>query len=87
MNAWIAATGLAFIAATVFQCTPIAAFWDRSIQGSKCFKNQPWWVSYATTQITTDVLLLAMPVPQILKLSMGRVEKLGLCLIFGTGVL
>ncbi|KAL6708725.1 hypothetical protein ACN47E_002421 [Coniothyrium glycines] len=85
MNAWILASGLAFIIATIFQCTPIAAFWDRSIVGFKCFKNEPWWISYATTQITTDLVLLAMPVPQILKLSMGRAEKFGLCLIFGTG--
>lgn len=87
MNTWIIASGLAFIIATVFQCTPVAAFWDRSIQGYKCFKNEPWWISYAVTQITTDFMLLAMPVRQILLLSMGRAEKVGICLVFGTGAL
>ncbi|KAF1845979.1 uncharacterized protein K460DRAFT_312988 [Cucurbitaria berberidis CBS 394.84] len=85
MNGWIISSGLAFIIATVFQCTPVAAFWDRSIPGFKCFKNEPWWISYATTQITTDFMLLAMPIRQILLLSMGRAEKLGICLVFGTG--
>lgn len=85
MNAWIVVSGLAFILATIFQCTPIAAFWDRSIVGFKCFKNEPWWISYATTQIVTDFVLLTMPVPRVLKLSMGRAEKLGIVLIFGTG--
>ncbi|KAF2854713.1 hypothetical protein T440DRAFT_241456 [Plenodomus tracheiphilus IPT5] len=85
MNAWIVASGLAFTICTIFQCSPIHAFWDRSIPGYRCFKNEPWWISYATTQITTDFLLLAMPIPSIMKLSMGRAEKLGICLVFGTG--
>lgn len=85
MNAWIICTGFAFTMATIFQCSPIAAFWDRSIPGSKCFQNEPWWISYATVQICTDFLLLAMPLGQVMKLSMGRAEKLGIVLVFGTG--
>lgn len=84
MNAWIVASSLAFIIATVFQCTPVSAFWDRSVP-FKCFKNEPWWISYATTQILTDFALLLMPLPAIRALSMGRTEKLGVCLVFGTG--
>jgi hypothetical protein len=87
MTVWIICSSIAFIIATVFQCTPVAAFWDRSIPGFKCFKNEPWWISYATTQISTDFALLLMPIPQILPLSMGRTEKLGVCLVFGTGAL
>lgn len=87
MNAWIVASSMAFIIATVFQCTPIAAFWNRSIPNVKCFKNEPWWISYATVQITTDFMLLAMPIRQILRLSMSKAEKLGICLVFGTGAL
>lgn len=37
MNVWIVASSLAFIIATIFQCTPVSAFWDRSIP-FKCFK-------------------------------------------------
>ncbi|EUC28505.1 hypothetical protein COCCADRAFT_9127 [Bipolaris zeicola 26-R-13] len=85
MNVWIVTTGIAFTLATIFQCTPIAAFWDHSIEGAKCFHNQPWWISYATVQIITDFVLLAMPFRQILKLSMGTTEKLGVALVFGTG--
>ncbi|CAN9402319.1 unnamed protein product [Alternaria sp. RS040] len=85
MNAWVIMTGFAFTIATVFQCTPIAAFWDKTISGARCFKNEPWWISYATVQITTDFMLLAMPFRRILGLSMGRAEKLGVALVFGTG--
>ncbi|CAN9407712.1 unnamed protein product [Alternaria alternata] len=85
MNAWVIITGFAFTIATVFQCTPIAAFWDKTISGARCFKNEPWWISYATVQITTDFMLLAMPFRRIIGLSMGRAEKLGVALVFGTG--
>ncbi|KAJ8113603.1 hypothetical protein OPT61_g4301 [Boeremia exigua] len=85
MNVWIVASSLAFIIATAFQCTPISAFWDRR-PPFKCFKNEPWWISYATTQILTDFALLLMPLPVIRKLSMGRTEKIGICVVFGTGV-
>ncbi|EOA85996.1 uncharacterized protein SETTUDRAFT_48000 [Exserohilum turcica Et28A] len=85
MNTWIVITGVAFSIATVFQCTPIAGFWDHSIKGAKCFSNEPWWISYATVQITTDFALLFMPFRQILKLTMGTTEKLGIALVFGTG--
>jgi hypothetical protein len=87
MNGWIITSGLAFVIATIFQCSPIAAFWDRSIPGSKCFKNEPWWISYATIQITTDIVLLLLPIRRVLALSMGRAEKLGICVVFGTGAL
>lgn len=50
-------------------------------------KNEPWWISYATTQISTDFALLLMPLPVIQKLSMRRIERLGVCLVFGTGIL
>jgi hypothetical protein len=85
IDAWVIITGLAFTITTIFQCTPIAAFWDKTIPGARCFKNEPWWISYATVQITTDFMLLAMPSRRILGLSMGRAEKLGVALVFGTG--
>ncbi|KAF2112844.1 hypothetical protein BDV96DRAFT_496939 [Lophiotrema nucula] len=85
-NAFIVASGMAFIIGTVFQCTPIAAFWDKSIVPARCFQNEPWWISYAVIQITTDVVLLALPIRQVFSLSMTRPEKLGLTLVFCTGL-
>lgn len=86
-QAIIVASGLAFIIGTIFQCHPIAAFWDKKIPNGICFKNQPWWMWYSMVQIITDVGLLALPVRQVMTLSMSRTEKLGLCLVFCTGFL
>lgn len=86
VNAWIVVTGMAFIIATLFQCTPIPLFWDKSLTGW-CYKNEPWWISYSIIQILTDFLLMGMPIRRILSLSMGRAEKLGIGLVFATGAL
>ncbi|KAF1995169.1 hypothetical protein P154DRAFT_380442, partial [Amniculicola lignicola CBS 123094] len=83
--AFFIATGLAFTIGTVFQCQPIAAFWDKTITGAKCFENEPWWISFAVIQILSDVWLMALPMRQVMKLSMTKTEKIGLCCVFSTG--
>ncbi|KAF2797813.1 hypothetical protein K505DRAFT_297692 [Melanomma pulvis-pyrius CBS 109.77] len=87
LNGFIIASGMAFIIGTIFQCTPISYFWDRRIPGGgRCFNNEPWWISYSVVQILTDVFLLVLPIQQVFTLSMTKTEKLGLSLIFGTGI-
>jgi hypothetical protein len=86
-NTFIVLSGIVFILGTAFQCDPISFFWDRDIQDGKCFNEKPWWISYSVIQISTDLLLLALPVKQVLHLKMSRNERLGLCLIFATGLL
>ncbi|KAF2737759.1 hypothetical protein EJ04DRAFT_86507 [Polyplosphaeria fusca] len=85
-NAFIISAGFAFTVATVFQCTPIAAFWDKSIHPFRCFQNEPWWISFSVVQIVTDFALLALPLREVLRLSMTKAEKIGLCFVFGTGL-
>jgi hypothetical protein len=86
-NGFIILSNLAFIVGTVFQCQPIPLFWDKSIKGGKCFNEEPWWISYSVIQILTDVALLALPLKQVLSLTMSKPEKIGLCFVFGTGLL
>ncbi|KAF2014735.1 hypothetical protein BU24DRAFT_371479, partial [Aaosphaeria arxii CBS 175.79] len=85
MNGFIIASGLAFTIATIFQCNPIAAFWDKTISPAKCFKNEPWWISFSVIQIVTDFALLALPISRVFHLSMTKAEKFGLVLVFCTG--
>jgi hypothetical protein len=87
INGLIIASGLAFILGTIFQCQPIPLFWDKTIQGGKSFKNEPWWISYSVVQISTDIVLLVLPMQQVFTLSMIKTEKFGLSFIFGTGLL
>ncbi|ORY09301.1 hypothetical protein BCR34DRAFT_602947 [Clohesyomyces aquaticus] len=85
-NVFIVASGVAFILGTIFQCTPIDAFWDKGIKDARCFANEPWWISYSVVQIASDFALLILPIRQVYSLSMTRAEKLGLKLVFCTGL-
>ena len=85
--AFCAACGLAFILVTIWQCTPLAAFWDKSIPGGHCFHSKAFWFSYSIINIATDVCILALPIRQILSLELATRDKLGLVGIFSVGIL
>lgn len=86
VQAFIFVSGVAYIIGTFFQCTPVRAFWNKSIEHKWCFNQKPWWISYAALQILLDFVLLALPVRQVLKLQMSRLERFGLILVFCTGL-
>ncbi len=85
--AFCSAAGTAFVLVTIWQCSPIAAFWDRTIPGSRCFHSEAFWFSYSLINILTDVAILALPVRQILCLELAWRDKWGLVGIFSLGIL
>ncbi|KAF2097474.1 hypothetical protein NA57DRAFT_77731 [Rhizodiscina lignyota] len=84
VNAFIILSGIAYILATIFQCTPVSGTWNKTIN-PKCINSEAFWISYATINIFTDLVLLILPVRQVMRLKLSRLEKLGLCLVFCTG--
>lgn len=81
----IFATWASFTIAAMFQCTPFAFNWDKSIPGGKCFNVQVYANSSSVPNIATDLAVLVLPLRTVwgLKISTGR--KVGLLLIFLTG--
>lgn len=75
---------LGAIFATIFQCIPIAASWNKSITGN-CVNSDATWVSYAVINIVTDAMVLALPIPLIIKLHLSLRDRLLLCGIFLMG--
>ena len=73
--------------ATIFQCVPVNAYWDKSIKTAKCINSDAFWYAYAIINIVTDVWILALPMPQIRKLQLPRQEKLGVMMVFALGAL
>ncbi|WPG98186.1 Hypothetical protein R9X50_00097200 [Acrodontium crateriforme] len=82
---FIVSSGFVFIVGAIFQCQPIAAFWDPSMPHS-CFKSVPWWLSYAIIQITTDFILLLLPLSQVWSMSLTTNQKVGVCFLFSSGL-
>ena len=83
-------TGLytgAFTLATVWQCRPIAAFWDRSKPNFYCVDNFAFWLSFSLINIVTDFTILVLPIQQVLRLKLNLRDKLALCFVFSLGAL
>ena len=80
-------TTVAFTLATIWQCKPIAAFWDHNIPGSHCVDNHSFWLSFSIINIITDVLILVLPMQQVFRLKLKKRDKIALNLVFVLGAL
>jgi hypothetical protein len=70
----------------LFACQPIAASWDPLLLSTAvCINRGGIYIAQAVIGIVTDVLLLALPIPTVLKLQMPNKQKIGLVGIFGIG--
>ncbi|OBT70378.1 hypothetical protein VE03_00115 [Pseudogymnoascus sp. 23342-1-I1] len=74
----VGATGITFIAGTIWQCHPLPYFWDWRIKGGDCIRSAPWWQSYSAIQIATDVFILVLLIPSLASLSLKLRHKLAL---------
>ncbi|GIJ88086.1 hypothetical protein Asppvi_007002 [Aspergillus pseudoviridinutans] len=83
--AFLSAWGLAYILVTIFQCTPVAAFWDKTIAKKSCVNSKAQWLSYAVINIVCDVAILALPIYPVSKLHLAQGKKIALAVIFGMG--
>ena len=75
---------IASMAASIFQCTPVARAWDKSIPGT-CVNITMNWYANAGFSIATGVIILVLPMPIIHSLRLQTNQKIGLMFIFGLG--
>ena len=73
--------------ATIFQCRPVAAFWNHTIQNVKCIDLPAFTVASGVLNLMTDVLILCLPLPMVWGLNTTRAQKVTLTGIFLLGVL
>ena len=76
---------LSFVLATIFQCLPIAASWDKHVRG-RCINNSPFRWSWAGYNLATELLIVFMPAKVIWGLNMDRIKKIGLVVLFMVGL-
>jgi hypothetical protein len=72
-----------------FNCNPVEKVWHTlTYKGEfSCFDNSMVEFVIGGFNIATDVIILVMPVPIILNLHMDPRRKLGLLVVFSTGIL
>ncbi|KAK1574400.1 CFEM domain-containing protein [Colletotrichum navitas] len=79
---------VAYLPPAIFVCRPISYFWDGWMKESEgqCIDYNVSTISYSTFQLILDVILLVTPATQIWNLNMSLKKKIGVYLIFGTGI-
>ena len=83
----ITAWGLAYLFATIFQCKPMASFWDMTIKNPQCLDKKGLWMSYSLINIGFDLAIIALPIYPLIQLRLQRIKKIGLLVVFGMGAL
>ncbi|KAI1178435.1 hypothetical protein F4777DRAFT_537653 [Nemania sp. FL0916] len=82
MMAFVLAWGIAVLLTTIFQCSPIAAAWDKTIPKFKCFNLASFVIGSNVPNILADVVIIILPMPLLLSLKLSPIRKLGLVGLF-----
>ncbi|KAJ3481493.1 hypothetical protein NLG97_g7807 [Lecanicillium saksenae] len=75
---------VATTASSIWQCTPVALAWDKSLHGT-CISMIKNWYANAGFAIATDVLILSLPMQPIWASKLPVNQKRALMLVFALG--
>ena len=79
---------LAQILLTTLQCIPTRAFWDLSLQATKCTVDESvFFFAQVLTHVIIDICILVLPVIQIGKMQLRLGQKIGVIGLFLVGLL
>ncbi|KAJ5157760.1 uncharacterized protein N7482_008860 [Penicillium canariense] len=81
----VSAWTLSYLLSTIFQCKPMAYFWDKTIKHPKCANNEALWMSYSIINLILDLSVLALPIYPLSKLKLTRDKRIGLFVVFSMG--
>ncbi|KAF4983938.1 hypothetical protein FZEAL_763 [Fusarium zealandicum] len=71
--------------AVIFGCRPFRKHWDVRVTQGTCVNRPAVYICTAALGIVSDLILLVMPIPMIVRLQMPPRQKVGLILLFGIG--
>lgn len=69
---------------SIFQCTPVALFWDLTLEGT-CLGRMVPMMTLSVANAVIDIVILLIPVRVVLPLKIPRRQKVSLVLLFATG--
>ncbi|KAF7535599.1 hypothetical protein G7054_g5239 [Neopestalotiopsis clavispora] len=79
-------SSMAIFFSLVFACRPLAASWDPNLaETAQCLHRPAIYVATAGIGVFTDVILLALPIPVIVRLNMPTRQKIVVLLLFAVG--
>lgn len=74
----VIATGVANTFVAIFQCTPVAYEWDKSVQDGRCIDVVAFARYMTIPNVVTGAIMLIMPLPLAWKLNLEISAKLAL---------
>ena len=77
---------LAIAVALIAQCVPREKIWSPGVSGI-CVDNSAATISSGAFNFAIDMLIFMVPICAIYKLKMAARRKLGICAVFGVGLL
>lgn len=78
--------GIEAMVLAVFNCIPVATFWNPAIQG-KCIDKKVGYFTNASYQIFSDFVFLAIPMPILSRLQVPLKQKVLIISAFAIGAL
>jgi len=84
ITGFVIASGLAFIFAIIFQCSPVAGAWNKTLS-SECIDVNALAFSNSGVSIAQDLVILFLPVSELASLQMSLRKKLSVLGMFSIG--
>ena len=76
--------GLHKIITLALACIPLRAVWDLTV-GGRCMNLDTIYLGNSVHSTALDAIILALPVPMLLRLHVGKAQKFGLLGVFALG--
>jgi hypothetical protein len=83
---WMVCHTIAFVFAVVFQCDPVAHFWDATISG-KCVNVRTLLYAGAGFSIAEDLMIMLLPIYELKGLNLTLSKRVALGGMFALGSL
>ncbi|KAH7418087.1 hypothetical protein BKA64DRAFT_187790 [Cadophora sp. MPI-SDFR-AT-0126] len=80
------AWAISVVLETFLLCRPLTFNWNPTIEGGVCGDRNTVYVSAGALNVVTDFMVMALPIPHILKLQLHWRRKVGLVIMFSLGL-
>ena len=71
----------------IWHCIPIQAFWDSNAGGHCAINDSKFFLGTLTVHICIDIAILTVPIVQIRKLRLPKLQKMAVMVMFMFGIL
>ncbi|KAL6233068.1 hypothetical protein BDW75DRAFT_246823 [Aspergillus navahoensis] len=74
--------------AQVLSCNPVSYYWNQwdGEHEGKCTSHNSLLLAHSITNIFLDILVIALPMPVLVRLQMSLEKRMGMCLMFAVGL-